>query len=199
MAYVTSIADRVPSGRGISFSRTIVLVIAAFALASGAAVWIGDFDSVAWFSDSASPNAIDPSSFDDRFSVGPAPNCLSTDIPPRSLVRSLPSELEIKFQQAKGRLAQKLKSQDTRVALFEEPSTKEPAAKEPTVEEPPPSSVAAVPLPRSRPVEANPEWEARPPAAQPPAPSRSDDRTLLQKLSDLLPARMTLASLASDG
>src|SRR6202022_4110901 len=135
MAYVTSIADRVPSGRGISFSRTIVLVIAAFALASGAAVWIGDFDSVAWFSDSASPKAIDTSSFDDRFSVGSAPNLLSTDIPPRSLVRSLPSELAIKFQQAKGRLAQKLQSQDRRIALIDEPT---------------PPSVAAVPLPRSR-------------------------------------------------
>jgi hypothetical protein len=37
-----------------------------------------------------------------------------------------------------------------------------------------------------------------PPAAQPPT-AQSDDRTLLQKLSDLLPARMTLASLAPDG
>ena len=199
MPYVALKAGKVPFGRGTSFSGMIPLAIAAFALASGVPAWIGDFGPAAWISDYAFPKDIGRSSFDDRFSVASAPDLFSRGIPPRLLVRSLSSELEIKFQQAKGRLAEKLKSQDTRVALFEEPSTKEPAAKEPTVEEPPPSSVAAVPLPRSRPVEANPELEARPPAAQPPAPSRSDDRTLLQKLSDLLPARMTLASLAPDG
>jgi hypothetical protein len=184
MAYVTSKADRVPSDRGISFSRTILLVIAAFALASGAAASIGDFDLVAWYSDSASPTGIDTSSFDDRFSAGSAPNLLSTDIPPRSLVRSLPSELEIKFQAAKGRLARKLQSQDWPVALVEEPRP---------FEEPRPSKVAAVPLPRSRPVEANLELKNSIPGAQ------TENRTLLQKLSDLLPERVTLASLAPDG
>jgi hypothetical protein len=183
MAYVASKA-KAPSGRGISFSRTTVLVIAAFALASGAAASIGDFDPAAWFSDSASPKGIDTSSFDDRFSVGSAPNLLSTDIPPRSPVRYLPPELEVKFQQAKGRLAQKLQSQDRRIALIEEPT---------------PSSVAAVPLPRSRPVEAprpveaNLELKNTIPGPQP------ENRTLLQKISDLLPARVTLASLAPDG
>ena len=177
MAYVTSKADKVPSGRGISFSGTIALVIAAFASASGVAAWIADFDPVAWVSEPASPKDISTSSFDDRFSVGSAPDLFSTEIP-RSLVRSLPSELEIKFQQAKGQLAQKLQSQDRRVALIEEPT---------------PSSVAAVPLPRSRPVEANPELKNGVPSAQ------TENRTLLQKISDLLPARITLASLAPDG
>jgi hypothetical protein len=120
MAYVASKADRVPSGRGISFSGTIASVIAAFALASGVAAWIGDLDGVAWFSDPASPKDISTSSFDDRFSVVSAPDLFSANIPPRSLVRSLPSELEIKFQQAKGQLAQKLQSQDRRIALIEE-------------------------------------------------------------------------------
>jgi hypothetical protein len=100
----------------------------------------------------------------------------------------LPSELEIKFQQAKGRLAQKLQARDGPVALIEEPTIEEA-----TIEKPAPSTVAAIPLPRSRPVEANLELQAGPPTAQ------SDNRTLLQKLSDLLPARMTLASLAPDG
>jgi hypothetical protein len=197
MAYIALKAGNVPLGRGTSFSATIALVIAGFALASGVAASIGNFDPVAWVPDSASPQDIDASSFDDRFSVASAP-VLSTGIPPRFLVRSLPPELEIKVQQAKGRLAEKLQSQDWRVALFEESNTKEPATKEPTVEEPTQSSVATVPVPRSRPVEANLELQAGLPAAQPPA-ARSDDRTLLQKLSDLLPARMTLASLAPDG
>jgi Protein of unknown function (DUF2778) len=182
MAYVASKADRVPSGRGISFSGTIASVIAAFALASGVAAWIGDLDGVAWFSDPASPKDISTSSFDDRFSVVSAPDLFSANIPPRSLVRSLPSELEIKFQQAKGQLAQKLQSQDRRVALIEEST---------------PSSVAAVPLPRSRPVEPNLELKNGVANGVPGA--QTENRTLLQKISDLLPARITLASLAPDG
>jgi hypothetical protein len=178
MAYVTSQADKVPSGRGSSFSGTIALVIAAFALASGVAAWMSDFDPVAWVSDSPSPKDINASSFDDRFSVGSAPDLFSTDTPQRSLVRSLSSELEIKSQQAEGRFVQRLQPQGSRVALIEEPT---------------PSRVAAVPLPRSRPVDANQELKNGVPSAQ------TENRTLLQKLSDLLPARVTLASLAPDG
>src|SRR3982074_220480 len=184
MAYVTSKADQVPSGRGISRSGTILLVIAGFALASGAAASLGGFDAVGWYSDSASVKVIDSSSFDDRFSVGSGPNLLSADIPSRSLVRSLPSELEIKFEEAKGQLAQGLQSQYRTVALIEEPSPSE---------EPRPSKVTAVPLPKSRPVEANLELKDSIPAAQ------TENRTLLQKISDLLPARIRLASLAPDG
>jgi hypothetical protein len=204
MAYVAVKAGKVPSGRGTSFCATMALIIAALALASGVAGWIGDFDPLAWVSASASPKDIGTSSFDDRFSVASAPDSFSTGISPGFLVRSLPSELETKFQQAKDRLARKLQSQDWRVTLFEEASTEEasteePATREPTVEEPTPSSVAAVPLPRSRPAEANRELQAGPAAPEPSTAAQSDDRTLLQKLSDLLPARLTLASLAPDG
>jgi hypothetical protein len=198
MAYIALKAGKVPLGRGSTSSGTIPLVIAAFALVSGVAAWVGDLDPVAWVANAAAPKDIAASSFDDRFSVASASG-LSTGIPPHLLVRSLSSELETKVQQAKGRLAQKLQSQDWRVALFEQPSTEQPATVEPTVEEPAPSGVVAVPLPKSRPVEANLELQAGPPAAQPPATAQSSDRTLLQKLSDLLPPRITLASLAPDG
>lgn len=90
----------------------------------------------------------------------------------------MPPELKIKIDQAKAVLAQKLLFQDSRAALTEEPKT--PIA-------------AAIPLPRSRPVEANLEtvnW---------PAIVQSEDRSVLQKLSDLLPVHLTLASLAPDG
>ena len=85
-------------------------------------------------------------------------------------------DLEIKVQEAKGRLAQKLQSQDWRTALIPDPT---------------PSTVTAVPLPRSRPIEATLESHGGSPAVPP------DDRTLLQKFSDLLPG--ALASLAPDG
>ena len=50
----------------------------------------------------------------------------------------------------------------------------------------------AVPLPRARPTEARLDL----PSSRSP---QVDDRTLLQKFSDLFPARITLASLAPDG
>lgn len=199
MAYVTRRARKVPSAeRGFSLPGAIALGVGAFVLASGAAVWTEDFDSVAEVSDAGVPGAapqksINTSSFDDRFSAGSAPGLPSTEGPPRSRIRSLPSEFEIRFQQAKGLLAERLPLQGWRFALIEE--------------EPKPSSVPApaVPLPRSRPVEANLELKndvtnarAEVPIAR--AENRtSDNRTLLEKLSDLLPGRVTLASLAPDG
>ncbi len=173
MTYVAATTDKIFLGRGISFSGPIALVIVA--LASGVAAWT--IYPVPWVSNSTSSKDIDASSFDARFELGAASNLLSTDLS-RPLVRSLPSELEIKFQQAKDRLAQKLQFQGRQVALMEEPA---------------PSSVAAVPLPKPRPVEANLELRDGPVTAQ------TDNRTLLQKLSDLLPARVTLASLSPDG
>ena len=190
MAYIRLEADKVPSVRGISFSGTIPSAIAAFALASGVAAWIGDFDPIPWLSGSVFPKDTNTLSFSDRFSVGAAPGLFSADIS-RSFVRSLPLELEIKFQEAKGRLAQKLQSQNSAVALIEQPK---PVEESRPAEEPRPSKVAAVPLPRSRPVDANLEsMSSVPPSTQ------SDNRTLLEKLSGLLPGRIKLASLAPDG
>ena len=88
----------------------------------------------------------------------------------------MPSELEIKLEQAKGLLAERLRSQGLRAAPADEPT---------------PLIVTAVPLPRSRPAEAKLDSDNVLAAAQ------SDNRTLLQKLSDLFP--VTLASLAPDG
>jgi Protein of unknown function (DUF2778) len=191
MAYITLEADKVPSVRGISFPGTIPSAIAAFVLASGVAAWIGDFDPLAWLSNPAFPKDISTSSFSDRFAAGSAPGLFSADIP-RSFVRSLPLELEIKFKEAKSRLAQKLYSQNSAVALIEQPKPVEEPRQ--SIEEPRPPKVAAVPLPRSRPVDANQELKSGvPPSIQ------AEDRTLLQKLSDLFPARVRLASLAPDG
>ena len=51
-------------------------------------------------------------------------------------------------------------------------------------------SEPAIPLPRSRPAEANLALKI-----DPPPPARPDDRTMFQKLADLVPMRFTLASL----
>ena len=200
MVYVTRKADRVPSAaRGFSLSGIVALGVGAFALAAGAAVWTEDFDPGARVSDAAAPQELDTPSFDDRFLVRSAPRLLSTDSPQRFLLRSLPSELEIKFQQAKDRLAQKLRPQGWRDALIEQPPVAFVEEPKP-FDEPKPSSMSAVPLPRSRPVEANldPRNDSAMARAEIPL-ARAENRTLLEKLSDLLPGRVTLASLAPDG
>jgi hypothetical protein len=176
LTYVTAIADKLPSGLGMSFSGSLVRIIAALALASGMAAWIAAFNPAVWISAPASSKQSDISVFDARFPLGPPSNTPSIEVPSRFLVRSMPSELEIKLEQAKALLALKLRSQ---------------SAQDVPVDEPTPSIVTAVPLPRSRPVEANLELNNSVAAGRP------DNRTLLQKLSDLVP--VTLASLAPDG
>jgi type VI secretion system (T6SS) effector TldE1-like protein len=176
MTDITAIADRFPWGQGISFSGTVVRIIAALALAAGMAAWIAAFNPSVWISDPASSKESVASVFDARFLLGSASNSPSIDLAMRPFGRSVPSELEIKLEQAKGLLAQRLRSQGLQAAA--------------PLDEPTPSIVATVPLPRSRPVEANLENNGF-------AAAQADSRTLLQKLSDLFP--VTLASLAPDG
>jgi hypothetical protein len=182
MAYVTAIADKVRTDNGSSFSGKISWMVALFLSASGTAAWIADVDPVAAISASASSTDDDAASFDARFLQGSMPNLSWTLVAPPTLVQSMPRELELKIEQAKGRLAQKLRSKDWRAALVDEPA--------PSVTS---SISAAVPLPRSRPVEANLVLNNN--ASIP----LTDNRTLFQKLSDLLPGRIRLASLAPDG
>ncbi len=198
MAYGTANADSFPSGRRISLSGTVVLSLAASVLAAGAAAWMTGFNPGASAYSPASPDPVSPKevselSFDARFTAGSVLDPAPMDVSPRPLVRSLYSEIEAKLQEAKGRLArqlqtQELQYQDWKTALLEEPMPLMPS----TVAAPP--TVTAVPLPRSRPVEANSEVQVcLPPAVQ------ADNRSLLQKLADALPVNLTLASLAPDG
>jgi hypothetical protein len=163
--------------RGELSSRPIAVIVAAVALASGAAAWMSDVDRAVSGSDATPPK--DTSSFfDDRFFVGNPSQSFATASLARPFIRSLPPELEIKLQQAKGLLAEKLRSGGSNKASPDEPPTIQIAT--------------TVPLPRARPAEARLDLQtSRSPQA--------DDRSLLQKFSDLFPARITLASLAPDG
>ena len=162
-------------------------VVAAVAVASGAAAWITDRDSHDVVESRPEPAVLrdnHPLSFDERFSAGSASDPLASGTQPRSLSKIVFREIDLKIQQAKNRLAQKLQAEEWRAALVEQPvSAEEPTAPKSTI----------VPLPRSRPVVADLEAPGSAPVAQP------EDRTFLQKLSDLLPAHITLASLAPDG
>ena len=199
MIYVTRQAGRAPV-RGFTLSGTIALCVGAFSLSCLVAVWTEGFGPVTPVSDAASPKDITTSTFDDRFSAGSAPGSLSAAGGSLAFVRSWPSKLEIEFRQAKNLLAQKLQSQDPRLAFAEATASFEDTKSsidgiKPSIEaSKPSSSLAGVPLPRSRPAEASlAEWKNDVPTA------RAENRTLLEKLSDLLPGRVTLASLAPDG
>jgi hypothetical protein len=195
MAYIATTDDEIPSGPSILSLGKIASIVAALVVVSGTTAWVTDFDSLALVRGAVSPASndlteltkTDDLTFDDRFlpgSVAPSGNFSA-----RLLVQSWSSELQRKLREAKSRLAQKLQSPevqaDWRPTVVEEP-------KSPSV------VAAAVPLPKPRPVE--PKLEAQNGQANMVAAARPDDRSLLQKLSDLLPAGgVKLASLAPDG
>ena len=176
MALLATIADKRPSAPSSLQSDKATSVIAALVLASAAAALIAHLDPLAWLSQPAFSKTTDTIAFDARFFTGSASRSLSSGLSPGRLVESFSPQLEFKLRQAKDLLAQKLQVQDRpAVALDQNPA------------------VASIPLPRSRPTEANVELAAGSLAAQP------DNRTLLQKLSDLFPPRIRFASLAPDG
>ena len=189
MAYATLIADGPRSRRRTPSSEWMLGVLAAVAVASGAAAWIADRNTGDALASVPAPAVLrenSPLSFDERFSAGSAADPATLGIQPRTLSQRVFRELDLKIEQAKNRLARKLQAEDWRAALVEQPAPAEESA---------PSKSAIVPLPRARPVVADiePQSGAPAPVAQP------EDRTFLQRLSDLLPARITLASLAPDG
>src|SRR6201999_2673397 len=119
-----------------------------------------------------------------------------THMSPRLLVQAWSSELELKLNQAKGRLAQKLQAQDAAQALQAsveqasveqqqpQPTATAPVEQTAAIDESSPQTTPAVPLPRARPVEANLERRGTAPATTGSvavASAQADDRTWLQK------------------
>jgi len=206
MAFDAAIADGLLLRRRIGRSKTAALVLAAIALALGAAAWISDPDQTSALVSAALPRGPDRISFDDRFA---------------SLSEA---DVELKFRLARGALARQLVSQKWRTgwldpARLDGGKTGESSLRAGSLgdsslgdgglgdsrtdvsnaDESKPASVAGVPLPRSRPAMADLESQAGPALALADNGARSDDRTLLQKLSDLLPGRIKLASLTPEG
>jgi hypothetical protein len=149
------------------------------------------------------------SSFNDRFAPSMDAPLPSSMFSPRPFIRSLSSEVETKIQQAKNRLAQKLQSQDWRADLVDGPLLASASATDSRIDGKvdglKPSIGASIPLPRSRPAEAKFEVAsvqttayasaAAPDPVVAPAPApRTEERSILQKLSDLA-NNIKLASL----
>lgn len=175
MTCTTATTGELSSRHRTLFTGRIVPGIAALSLAATAA-YIGGVNPVAWIPDSATPHDVHASSFADRFQPGLVSDSLETDFAQRF------PKIDIKFQEAKRLLAENL--ENLRSADWHAAPVAEPAGPAP--------SAAAVPLPRPRPAETSAALNAA-------TAVQTEDRTLLQKLSDLLPARVTLASLAPDG
>jgi Protein of unknown function (DUF2778) len=164
--------------RRIGWSETAVLVAAVSALAIGAAAWLTESDSA------VSQTTADISSFEDRFVAPPPaePSRLRSVLQP--LDRSALAALEAKWRNARGELTQELSSSDWRSTITPDSNAIPLESKQATATD--------IPLPRARPAAADVQMAAAEPA---PAPPRSESRSVMQKLSDLLPSKMTLASL----
>jgi type VI secretion system (T6SS) effector TldE1-like protein len=171
MDFRTPTADNLLPRRRIGRSEKAVLVAGALACAVGTAAWLTEALS------SARETAANSLSFQDRFGAPGAFESRRLRTASQSLDVSALSVLEAKIRDAKGQLAQQLASSGWRSSLDEEHS---------------PAVTADIPLPRSRPAGADLQLttsNTSVPAA------RSGDRSVLQKLSDLLPGKLTLASL----
>jgi hypothetical protein len=150
--------------------RPVASIMAAVAVASAVAAWVGYIGLLP--SDLELPK--DQVSSDLELPKDQAP-LFDARFPTQSELPS-PSAVDTKFQVAKGLLAQKLRDGDR--------NTSEP-------EESPTTIAVAVPVPRARPALAN----LGPPRSE---VAQTDDRTLLQRLSDLFRPRVTLASMTPE-
>jgi Protein of unknown function (DUF2778) len=179
----TMIADA--RARRRSLVGLAAAIVAALVVASAAAIWMSDPISAT----SGSLEATDPplsrierSFFDLRFSVHEA--------------RRPASGSDAKLQIASVLLAQKPTYENWPQIAPDEPAEAEADAEMDTAE----TVVAAIPLPRSRPSDANNAVRDANPPPQANEASRSEDPTLLQKLSGMFRYRFTLASLTpNDG
>lgn len=168
--------NRTTSASGLASSRRARLLgnaafgVAMLALAAGMAAWIAEFDVIGWIQNPASANVSRTTSFDDRFGLGSMRRSLSVNYPSRPS-RGARSDFDSEFGHIRSSLSD----------LSDGQSQPETSVAEP-----------AIPLPRARPVEANLQLRNDPP----PAP-RQDNRTMFDKLADLVPMRFSLASLTT--
>ena len=167
----TTSAAGLASSRGTRLLREAAFGTAALAMALGLAAWVTDFDLAGWINP-ASANVGSTSSFDERFGPGSVRRSLAVQLPLAS--RAPRSNFDAEFGHIESQLGGPSREEEQNV---------QPAPSAPTAE-------AAIPLPRARPVLANLQS-----AKSDPAPASSDNRTMFEKLADLVPMRFSLASL----
>lgn len=161
--------------------------MAAIALALGAAAWVADIGDSTPLVTAALPPANSPS-FDDRF-ASLSGNPPAREFGLRTLERSALSAVQLKLRDAKAMLAQKLQGDEWRSTLADN--------EQPATEETRPSQRAdGIPMPRSRPVQA--DLSAQIASSQAFADTnpnpRVDNRNFFEKFTD----KIKLASLTPD-
>jgi Protein of unknown function (DUF2778) len=171
--------------RRIRRTETILLSLAAVALSLGAAAWVADMgDSTPLVSAALPPANI--LSFEERFtSLSGSQPVRDTGL--RSIERSALNAVQLKLRDAKAMLAQKLQGDDWRSTLTDDERR--------TADEARPSQRAdAVPMPRSRPVQADLASQVASSQAYADTTPKVDNRNFLEKFSD----KIRLASLTPD-
>jgi hypothetical protein len=165
----TKKAGPAPS-RGNRLLREVAFGTAAIAMAFGLAVWVTDFDLAGWINP-ASANVSSTTSFDERFGPNSLRRSLAAHIPWRPAPR---------------------KSFDAEFGHIEASLGGPPREEEPSVQPAPSTATAetAIPLPRARPVLANLQSAKTDPVA-----ASSDNRSMFEKIADLVPMKFSLASL----
>lgn len=162
--------------------------MAAIALALGAAAWVADIGDSTPLITAALPPANSPS-FDDRF-ASLSGNPPARELGLRTLERSALSAVQLKLRDAKAMLAQKLQGDEWRSTLTD--NNEQPA----TEETRPSQRVDGIPMPRSRPVQA--DLSAQIASSQAFADTnpnpRVDNRNFFEKFTD----KIKLASLTPD-
>jgi hypothetical protein len=181
-------AERLLPRRRIGRAERVLLSLAAVALALGAAAWIADIgasnlsDSSALVS-AALPPANSPS-FEDRFASASV-NPPARELGLRTLERSALNAVQLKLRDAKAMLAQKLQGDDWRSTLTDDDRQ--------TVDETRPATqrADAVPMPRSRPAQADFSAQIASSQAYAETNPRVDNRNFFEKFTD----KIRLASL----
>ena len=163
----------------------ILLCSAAIALAVGAAAWVTEMGDSTPLVSAALPPANSPS-FEDRF-ASVSGNPPARELGLRTLERSTVSAVQLRLRDAKAMLAQKLQGDDWRSMLTDDDRS--------ATEEARPSQRAdAVPIPRSRPVQADLASQIASSQAYADTGTRTDNRNFFEKFTD----KIKLASLTPD-
>jgi hypothetical protein len=176
-------------------SETIALVLGAVAVAAGVAAWVGaDAGQVQLGAAALPPAPPSPATtFDSRFGPTPA-SVYSANDAVQALNRFASRSINRQLLDAKAALVSGMVAPDPTVRDVSAGDFRPALVEGTTVSMPAPG----VPLPRPRPSAASLPTSLAASLGQGDA-GRPDDRSLLQKLSDLLPSPVKLASLAPDG
>jgi hypothetical protein len=207
MAFEVTEADRLLSRGVLGRSEKGLLALAAVALALGVAAWVTDAGQGGPLASVALPDAQgggqDQVSFRDRFLGAPSRAGEAVGSTLQALDRTALNNIEGKLWDAKALLARQLMYGNWRSAAVDDirPSVSVDDARATASADDlqPTATPTGIPLPRPRPALAAQDAQASQPVAQADAAPAADSRTLMQKLSDLLPGKVRLASLTTDG